>query len=185
MALSLPGLPSHPSRRWWPRISFAELRAAARTAVSMPLGAQQLRRQRTSTLLSLAGVTASLLVIFAQLGIERAVYESSVRLHRMVAGDLIIVPYGFKSMQLHAEVPVAVDAVEALVGSAAPIDAFGVGTRLDTASDAPTLDAVYKLESYAGRQTRKRSPGKETWPGAKQTRPPSPHSAATNGCDCD
>ena len=49
-----------------------------------------------------------------------------------------------------------------------PIDAFGVGTRLDTASDAPTLDAVYKLESYDGRPTRKRSPGKETWPGAKQ-----------------
>jgi hypothetical protein len=44
----------------------------------MPLGAQQLKRQRTSTLLSLGGVTASLLVIFAQLGIERAVYESSV-----------------------------------------------------------------------------------------------------------
>ena len=54
----------------WPR-----LRAAAKTAAAMPLGAQQLRRQRTSTLLSLAGVTASLLVIFAQLGIERAVYE--------------------------------------------------------------------------------------------------------------
>jgi len=85
-----------------------DVRAAARTSTTMPLGAQQLKRQRTSTLLSLGGVTASLLVIFAQLGIERAVYESSVRLHRMVAGDLIIVPYGFKSMQLHAEVPVAV-----------------------------------------------------------------------------
>ena len=73
----------------------------------MPLGAQQLKRQRTSTLLSLAGVTASLLVIFAQLGIERAVYDSAVRLHRTVAADLVLVPYGFKSLQLHAEVPVA------------------------------------------------------------------------------
>ena len=73
----------------------------------MPLGAQQLTRQRTSTLLSLAGVTASLLVIFAQLGIERAVYDSAIRLHRSVVGDLILVPYGFKSMQLHAEVPAA------------------------------------------------------------------------------
>jgi nicotinate phosphoribosyltransferase len=59
-------------------------------------------------------------------------------------------------------------AIESLVAGGAPIDAFGVGTRLDTASDAPTLDAVYKLESYDGRPTRKRSPGKETWPGAKQ-----------------
>ena len=100
MALSLPGLPSQPSRRWWPRISFADLRAAARTAVSMPLGAQQLRRQRTSTLLSLAGVTASLLVIFAQLGIERAVYYSAVRIHKAVIGDAVLVPAGFKSLQI-------------------------------------------------------------------------------------
>lgn len=100
-------------RHWRPQFSLARVRAAARTSTAMPLGAQQLKRQRTSTLLSLAGVTASLLVIFAQLGIERAVYESSVRLHRMVAGDLVVVPYGFKSMQLHAEVPVAVtDIVE-------------------------------------------------------------------------
>src|SRR5258708_13189538 len=94
--------------RWRPSLSLARVRAAARTSTTMPLGSQQLKRQRTSTLLSLGGVTASLLVIFAQLGIERAVYESSVRLHRMVAGDLIIVPYGFKSMQLPTEVPVPV-----------------------------------------------------------------------------
>jgi len=58
--------------------------------------------------------------------------------------------------------------IEALVASGAPIDSFGVGTRLDTSSDAPTLDAVYKLQSYEGAPRRKRSPGKETWPGAKQ-----------------
>ena len=99
--------------RWRIRLSGPRIRAAARTATAMPLGVQQLKRQRTSTLLSLAGVTASLLVIFAQLGIERAVYESAVRLHRMVVGDLVVVPYGFKSMQLHADVPKAVaDIVE-------------------------------------------------------------------------
>ena len=107
MALVLPALPSLNWRRWWPRFSLARLRAAARTATAMPLGAQQLKRQRTSTLLSLAGVTASLLVIFAQLGIERAVYDSAIRLHRTIAADLVLVPHGFKSLQLHAEVPVA------------------------------------------------------------------------------
>lgn len=50
----------------------------------------------------------------------------------------------------------------------APIDGFGVGTRLDTSADAPSLDAVYKLQAYAGRPRRKRSEGKETWPGRKQ-----------------
>ncbi|MCC8432967.1 ABC transporter permease [Reyranella aquatilis] len=108
MALTLPANPSSRLRRWlqWrPTFSLARLRAAAVTATSMPLGSQQLKRQRTSTLLSLAGVTASLLVIFAQLGIERAVYDSAIRLHRSVVGDLVLVPYGFKSLQLHAEVP--------------------------------------------------------------------------------
>lgn len=49
-----------------------------------------------------------------------------------------------------------------------PIDGFGVGSRLATSSDAPYLDCAYKLQSYAGRPRRKRSPGKATWPGAKQ-----------------
>lgn len=54
-----------------------------------------------------------------------------------------------------------------LVGEGAPIDGFGVGTALDTSSDAPALDAVYKLQSYAGVPRRKRSEGKATWPGVK------------------
>jgi len=55
-----------------------------------------------------------------------------------------------------------------LVAARAPIDSFGVGTRLDTSVDAPYLDCAYKLEEYAGRPRRKRSWGKETWPGRKQ-----------------
>jgi len=60
------------------------------------------------------------------------------------------------------------DAVGALVTGGAPIDGFGLGTRLDTSADAPYLDCAYKLESYAGTPRRKRSEGKATWPGAKQ-----------------
>jgi nicotinate phosphoribosyltransferase len=55
-----------------------------------------------------------------------------------------------------------------LRASGAPIDGFGVGTALATSSDAPALDMVYKLQSYAGVARRKRSPGKATWPGIKQ-----------------
>src|SRR5471032_1679777 len=104
MAFTLPALPSVRRWLWW--FSLSKLRLAAKTAAAMPLGAQQLRRQRTSTLLSLAGVTASLLVIFAQLGIERSVYYSSIRIHRAVLADLILVSAGFKSLQLHANVPI-------------------------------------------------------------------------------
>ena len=55
-----------------------------------------------------------------------------------------------------------------LLAAKSPIDGFGVGTSLTTSSDAPYLDAVYKLEEYAGRPRRKRSSGKATWPGRKQ-----------------
>jgi nicotinate phosphoribosyltransferase len=58
--------------------------------------------------------------------------------------------------------------IEALVGAGVPVDVFGVGTAIDTSSDAPTLDMVYKLVEYAGKPRRKRSVGKATWPGAKQ-----------------
>ena len=55
-----------------------------------------------------------------------------------------------------------------LVSAGAPIDGFGIGTSLVTSSDAPFLDAVYKLQEYAGKPRRKRSTGKATWPGRKQ-----------------
>lgn len=55
-----------------------------------------------------------------------------------------------------------------LLAGGAPIDGFGVGTSLVTSSDAPYLDAVYKIQEYAGRARRKRSTGKATWPGRKQ-----------------
>jgi len=58
--------------------------------------------------------------------------------------------------------------VRDLVAQGAPIDGFGVGTSLVTSSDAPYLDAVYKLQEYAGQPRRKRSTGKATWPGRKQ-----------------
>ena len=58
--------------------------------------------------------------------------------------------------------------VRDLVSGGAPIDAFGIGTSLVTSADAPALDAVYKLQEYAGRPRRKRSTGKATWPGRKQ-----------------
>jgi nicotinate phosphoribosyltransferase len=59
-------------------------------------------------------------------------------------------------------------ALRELVAAGAPIDGFGVGTHLDTSSDAPYLDCAYKLVEYAGRPRRKRSEGKATWPGRKQ-----------------
>jgi nicotinate phosphoribosyltransferase len=59
-------------------------------------------------------------------------------------------------------------AIAALLAAGAPIDGFGVGSRLAVSADAPYLDAVYKLVAVGGRPVRKLSPGKATLPGAKQ-----------------
>jgi nicotinate phosphoribosyltransferase len=58
--------------------------------------------------------------------------------------------------------------IQDLVRRGAPITGFGVGTRLDTSEDAPSLECIYKLVEYAGQPKRKRSEGKATWPGRKQ-----------------
>jgi nicotinate phosphoribosyltransferase len=58
--------------------------------------------------------------------------------------------------------------LDRLVAGGAPIEGFGVGTRLAVSADAPSLDAVYKLVSFDGRPVLKLSPGKSTLPGPKQ-----------------
>jgi nicotinate phosphoribosyltransferase len=58
--------------------------------------------------------------------------------------------------------------VQALVQAGAPIDAFGIGTHLGVAADAPSIDSVYKLVELEGRPILKLSEGKETTPGRKQ-----------------
>ncbi len=50
----------------------------------------------------------------------------------------------------------------------APIDGFGVGSKVITSHDAPYLNCAYKLQEYAGIPRRKLSAGKHTWPGRKQ-----------------
>ena len=58
--------------------------------------------------------------------------------------------------------------IDALMRNRAPIDGFGVGTRLSVSADAPALDCAYKLHEYADKPRRKRSASKATWPGRRQ-----------------
>jgi nicotinate phosphoribosyltransferase len=58
--------------------------------------------------------------------------------------------------------------MDRLLREGAPIDAFGVGTRMDVSADAPYLDMAYKLVKYGRRHVLKTSTGKETWTGEKQ-----------------
>lgn len=50
----------------------------------------------------------------------------------------------------------------------APIDGFGVGTKMGTSADQPALDSAYKLSGYAGDPRMKLSTDKSNLPGRKQ-----------------
>ncbi len=58
--------------------------------------------------------------------------------------------------------------IERLLDADAPINTFGVGTRIGVSADAPSLETVYKLVEYAGQPRMKLSEGKQSKPGAKQ-----------------
>jgi nicotinate phosphoribosyltransferase len=55
-----------------------------------------------------------------------------------------------------------------LLDRGAPIDGFGVGTKLGTVADQPGLDSAYKLCGYAGQPRMKLSADKSNLPGRKQ-----------------
>ncbi len=85
-----------------------------------------------------------------------------------VRSRVILDEAGLSSVRIFASGGLDEASVASLVDSGAPIDAFGVGTEMAVAGDAPSLDIVYKLVSYAGRDRIKRSPGKRVLPGRKQ-----------------
>ncbi|WP_163558729.1 nicotinate phosphoribosyltransferase [Halomonas sp. NO4] len=58
--------------------------------------------------------------------------------------------------------------IAALLDDDAPIDAFGVGTEMGVAADAPVIDLSYKLVEYADTPRVKHSTGKINLPGRKQ-----------------
>lgn len=58
--------------------------------------------------------------------------------------------------------------IDELVRAGAPIDGFGVGTKLGVSADAPWSDWAYKLVEYDSQPVLKLSSGKETLAGCKQ-----------------
>jgi len=96
---------------------------------------------------------------------------------RLDSGDLAELASGVRSILDRAGLPeVSILAsggldehsVARLVAAGAPIDAFGVGTRLVTGGTDPSLDAIYKLVADERGPQMKTSTGKATLPGVKQ-----------------
>lgn len=101
----------------------------------------------------------------------------SIKGVRLDSGDLAqlskqvrtILDYGeLQDTQIFASGNLDEYALEQLIAEQAPIDGFGIGTRLAVSEDAPSLECAYKLQVYDNEPRRKRSAGKATWPGKKQ-----------------
>ena len=100
-----------------------------------------------------------------------------VRAVRLDSGDLaelavsarrILDGAGLDEVEIFASGGLDEHEIARMVGEGAPVDGFGVGTRMGVARDAPALDMAYKLTAYAGRGRLKLSTGKKILPGPKQ-----------------
>jgi nicotinate phosphoribosyltransferase len=100
-----------------------------------------------------------------------------VRALRLDSGDLGSLAFqvrkmldeaGLREVQIFASSGLDEYAIQELVHSGAPIDAFGVGTKLAVIADAPELDMAYKLVEYGGKGRFKLSAKKLLYPGRKQ-----------------
>ncbi len=75
---------------------------------------------------------------------------------------------GLEDARIFASGNIDEDSIRFLLSRGAPIDGFGVGTRMNTSADAPYLDSAYKMAEYAGKPRFKTSTGKVSLPGRKQ-----------------
>jgi nicotinate phosphoribosyltransferase len=111
-------------------------------------------------------------------GVRRAAaIDPPVQAIRIDSGDLeILLPQvrtlldesGRKTVKIMVSGDLDEYRIDRLVATGAPVDGFGVGTELITSRDAPALGMVYKLVELEGQGRFKLSPGKRTYPMAKQ-----------------
>jgi nicotinate phosphoribosyltransferase len=106
-----------------------------------------------------------------------ATIEAPVQAIRLDSGDLgalarqaraILDQHGRSNVKIVASNDLNEYRIRDLVSAGAPIDGFGVGTELITSRDSPALSLVYKLVELNGQGKFKLSPGKKTYPMAKQ-----------------
>jgi len=121
---------------------------------------------------TLAGVAAAITV-----SREAAAAGGSVAAIRLDSGDLgelarasraLLDEAGLKDIKIVASGGLDEYSVDRLVRDGAPIDVFGVGTKVGTSADAPYTDLVYKIVQYDGRPVMKMSTDKGNLPGPKQ-----------------
>jgi nicotinate phosphoribosyltransferase len=75
---------------------------------------------------------------------------------------------GLQSVRIFASGGLDEYELERLASAGAPIDGYGIGTRLGMSADAPVIDMAYKIVAYDGTPCLKLSAGKATLIGPKQ-----------------
>ncbi|QFU02752.1 Nicotinate phosphoribosyltransferase pncB2 [Halomonas sp. THAF5a] len=112
--------------------------------------------------------------VIALLGEEPALAVKAIRLDSGDLGELargarrLLDAAGHDEVQIVASSGLDEAQIDTLLEEGAPIDAFGVGTRMGVSADAPVIDLSYKLVAYAGEPRVKHSPGKINLPCPKQ-----------------
>jgi nicotinate phosphoribosyltransferase len=103
--------------------------------------------------------------------------DFTVRAVRLDSGDLaelargsrrILDEAGLESVGIFASGSLDENKIATMVEAGAPIDGFGVGTKMGVSEDAPDLDIAYKLVAYAGKDRIKLSTDKLILPARKQ-----------------
>ncbi len=111
--------------------------------------------------------------------VARQMAEKGIRVQRvrLDSGDILelsknvrrlLDQEGFPDIQIFVSGSMDEFSIHKLLDAGAPIDGFGIGTRLDTSDDAPYLECAYKLTEYGGIPRMKKSAGKVSYPGKKQ-----------------
>jgi nicotinate phosphoribosyltransferase len=100
-----------------------------------------------------------------------------VRAIRLDSGDIAALAWqardildqaGLGAVRIFASSDLDEHRIASILAGGAPIDGFGVGTRLVVSTDAPSLEMVYKLVEYDGRPRVKLSANKVVYPRRKQ-----------------
>ena len=108
---------------------------------------------------------------------ELAAEYVSVKAVRLDSGDLgalarevrqVLDDGGLGDVRIIASGDLDEHRIASLLEGGAPIDSFGVGTKMGASTDAPSLNAVYKLVEDADGPKLKLSTDKVTLPGRKQ-----------------
>jgi nicotinate phosphoribosyltransferase len=113
----------------------------------------------------------------ARVGLDLAARGGRLGGVRLDSGDLLGLSFrvrevldeaGLTEVTIFASSNLDEHGINRLLDASAPIDGFGVGTRLVVSADAPYVDLVYKLVAFDGRPVMKLSSEKATLPGPKQ-----------------